>query len=445
MAVLEPRENVQLNFVAICSLGALLSMIVAVLGIKLRWFRHRLTFDRLPTAPKNDSPEDSVVVTGFYRKTADFDNFVSIERPQSLPPIRLDKRSVQRQSRVETQLRRSTILSRENPSLDEPLRINLNHHQESSGNVIERPEKHQNHQDEASRGENHGNHAFQSSQNVAGGKKKAPPPPKEETKNNNIHEKLNIELEEHAVEPRSAEDIPLKISTPSNIPNAEIKPPNLPLNPPRVVQQTTSPTTATGGAQSAAASGKEKRKSGMSVKSPETKSKAIKVRVLKQKHAKRKEKEITVEKKKDHRVDNAASDKILAESATFAPVAIPRTSAKAATTAEAPPQPPRGEKKTLQFAIDDEIIGQSEGDYDSWDMVSKHRQSLNHLTAAPAPKPRARDSVAVHRQKVLPHTILMDLNDDDDDADRPPRTLRDMQKEQRQKLSITKDYSDTEA
>ncbi|XP_059622929.1 uncharacterized protein LOC132266107 isoform X2 [Phlebotomus argentipes] len=373
--------SVSNHFVPLCSILAILCMIVTVLGIKLRWFRHRLTFDRLPTAPKRDSTEETtVVVTGFYRKSADFDTFVAIERPQTLPPIRLDKRSTQRNSH----LLRNTILITDNGARDGSKAT------PESDISVKEVEK------EVKKSEC-------VVENVVVSKKKAPQPP--------------------AIAPVAAvqENLPQQSNHHHhhNTAEASAKRPEDTSSNHQAVQSS-------------------KKKSIFSITGPEEKIKGTKVRVLKQKHTKGKEKVMVVEKKKDRPSimleSNQHSDKILAESTIFTPVAIPRNNTAINPINETQDQT----RKQLQFAPEDEIIGQSEN-YDSWDLVSRHRQSLNHLSAAPAPKPRARDSVAYHKQKVAP--IILD-----DDDDRPPKTLREMQKEkEREKLSLARDYSDTEA
>ncbi|XP_059622928.1 uncharacterized protein LOC132266107 isoform X1 [Phlebotomus argentipes] len=407
MASTQIRENVSNHFVPLCSILAILCMIVTVLGIKLRWFRHRLTFDRLPTAPKRDSTEETtVVVTGFYRKSADFDTFVAIERPQTLPreynlnnmnslklslkllfpshfchtAIRLDKRSTQRNSH----LLRNTILITDNGARDGSKAT------PESDISVKEVEK------EVKKSEC-------VVENVVVSKKKAPQPP--------------------AIAPVAAvqENLPQQSNHHHhhNTAEASAKRPEDTSSNHQAVQSS-------------------KKKSIFSITGPEEKIKGTKVRVLKQKHTKGKEKVMVVEKKKDRPSimleSNQHSDKILAESTIFTPVAIPRNNTAINPINETQDQT----RKQLQFAPEDEIIGQSEN-YDSWDLVSRHRQSLNHLSAAPAPKPRARDSVAYHKQKVAP--IILD-----DDDDRPPKTLREMQKEkEREKLSLARDYSDTEA
>ncbi|XP_055705343.1 phosphatase and actin regulator 4-like isoform X2 [Phlebotomus papatasi] len=373
MVSFEAREQVPLHFVAICSLGALLSMIAVVMGIKLRWFRHRLNFDRLPTAPKRDSTEDNVVVTGFYRKSFDFDNFIAIERPQSLPPIRLDKRPTQRNSH----LMRNTILTIENSlPVSEISESTTGNDKENTTNQTEMKEN--------------------AVENATVAKKKAPRPPKEP-----VQAKVLEEPRNHVEVP--VQEPPAKTPTPVEVPR-----------PPRISQAEAVP----------------KKRGLFSSKSPESKNKVTK---------KKKDRPSVLQENITSSPKSPSSDKILAESTTFAPVIIPRNPKPPKEPQEQPAddKKPGREVKQLQFAPDDEIIGQSDN-YDSWDLVSKHRQSLNHLSSAPAPKPRPRDSVAYHRQKALP--MMLDLNED-----RPPKTLREMHKE-REKLSISsKEFSDTEA
>lgn len=252
-------------------------------------------------------------------------------------------------------------------------------------------------------------------ENATVAKKKAPQPPKESPQAKVLEEPRN-----HVEVP--AQEPPVKTPTAVEVPR-----------PPRISQ----------------VEAVTKKRGLFSNKSPESKNKVTKVRVLKQKHVKDKDKVVVVQKKKDRpsvlqenitsSPKSPSSDKILAESTTFAPVIIPRNPKPPKEPQEQPAddKKPGREVKQLQFAPDDEIIGQSDN-YDSWDLVTKHRQSLNHLSSAPAPKPRPRDSVAYHRQKALP--IMLDLNED-----RPPKTLREMHKE-REKLSISsKEFSDTEA
>lgn len=63
------------------------------MGLKLKWFRHRLTFDKLPTDPSpSSSPmgrfrrshSEAVIVTGYYRRSLDED-IVESARTNELP------------------------------------------------------------------------------------------------------------------------------------------------------------------------------------------------------------------------------------------------------------------------------------------------------------------------------------------------------------------------
>ncbi|GAB0091121.1 hypothetical protein DMENIID0001_059290 [Sergentomyia squamirostris] len=397
MVSLEIEESVVLRpqIVAVCSLAALLSMIVAVIGIKLRWFRHRLTFEGLPTTPKRESREDSgVVVTGFYRKTTEFDNFVAVERPQSLPPIRLDKRSRARHSHFEAIPTRHTILTVDTERSEHPdTQAKTASVKDELKELVEQDTK----QDQL--------------ENETKSRKKAPQPPNIQQSSPRPPRPTVDRTETNGFIPETPDTPDTKIQTP----------------PPPPAQ---------------------KKRSLFSLKdsdTPETKPKANKVRVLKPKHQKNKQDRLSIISKtsspRDPRDDDDKGVKILAESEIFAPVPIPRNQVRQEDKTE--PREPAKESRTLQFADNDEIIGESEN-YDSWDLVSKHRQSLNHLTAPP-PKPKPRDSVAYHRQKVPGQTFLLGVdNDDDDEEESRPKTLREMQKE-RQKLSLTKDISDTEA
>lgn len=61
------------NLLSIGSFGVLICMLVGVLGIKFKWFRHRLKFDQIPTAPVNNQRDPNILVTGVYRQSMDFD------------------------------------------------------------------------------------------------------------------------------------------------------------------------------------------------------------------------------------------------------------------------------------------------------------------------------------------------------------------------------------
>lgn len=63
--------------------GGLVSLIVTVLGIKLRWFRHRLTFEEPIDNPSLDSHGGSFEIRdscarGLYRKTLDLEMLESL-------------------------------------------------------------------------------------------------------------------------------------------------------------------------------------------------------------------------------------------------------------------------------------------------------------------------------------------------------------------------------
>lgn len=78
-------ENDSLISIILVS-GGLVSLIVTVLGIKLRWFRHRLTFDKPLDNSSLNSHESSFeiresCVRGFYRQTLDVEVLESLSRP----------------------------------------------------------------------------------------------------------------------------------------------------------------------------------------------------------------------------------------------------------------------------------------------------------------------------------------------------------------------------
>ncbi|XP_055907196.1 WASH complex subunit 3-like [Eupeodes corollae] len=95
--------------VSLCSLGVVICMVLAVLGIKLRWFKKRIHFDQIPTTGSSGSDingqvflrrtsrnfqeqfSEPVVAQGIFRKKLDEDDI--IERPKSLPPVRVRKTS----------------------------------------------------------------------------------------------------------------------------------------------------------------------------------------------------------------------------------------------------------------------------------------------------------------------------------------------------------------
>lgn len=82
----------------VCSAGALMSVVFAVMGIKW-WFRRRITFssdndgrdrgttavDERITSTDNHAEQLSLMNTGVYRRTADADGYAPIERPTTLP------------------------------------------------------------------------------------------------------------------------------------------------------------------------------------------------------------------------------------------------------------------------------------------------------------------------------------------------------------------------
>lgn len=66
--------------------GGLVSLIVTVLGIKLRWFRQRLTFEEPIDNPSLDSHGGSFEIRdscarGLYRKTLDLEMLESLSAP----------------------------------------------------------------------------------------------------------------------------------------------------------------------------------------------------------------------------------------------------------------------------------------------------------------------------------------------------------------------------
>lgn len=66
------------------------------MGFKLKWFRHRLTFDNLPTYSEGTSSpspvgrfrrsrSEAVIVTGYYRRSVDEDAADNYNPPKELP------------------------------------------------------------------------------------------------------------------------------------------------------------------------------------------------------------------------------------------------------------------------------------------------------------------------------------------------------------------------
>lgn len=81
----------------VCSVGALMSVVFAIMGIKW-WFRRRITFTQVDdqrngnavnggsiTSTDNHAEQLSLTTTGVYRRTTDIDSFAPIERPKTLP------------------------------------------------------------------------------------------------------------------------------------------------------------------------------------------------------------------------------------------------------------------------------------------------------------------------------------------------------------------------
>lgn len=63
-------------------------MVVAVLGIKLKWFKHRLTFDDIPSAESRNShltPAEPQIIRATFRTGDEFDNFIEITPTAVLP------------------------------------------------------------------------------------------------------------------------------------------------------------------------------------------------------------------------------------------------------------------------------------------------------------------------------------------------------------------------
>lgn len=70
-------------------------MVVTLLGIKLKWFKHRLTFDGIPSpevatssAQRNSylaSSAEPQILRATFRTGDDFDRFIDITPPTVLP------------------------------------------------------------------------------------------------------------------------------------------------------------------------------------------------------------------------------------------------------------------------------------------------------------------------------------------------------------------------
>ncbi|XP_037050546.1 titin-like isoform X2 [Bradysia coprophila] len=81
------------NVIFIATIGGI-CLIVAVLGIKLRWFKHRMTFNELPTTSAPTATSNGMepqIIRATFRPSSDFDNYVEITPPKVLPPVRIHK------------------------------------------------------------------------------------------------------------------------------------------------------------------------------------------------------------------------------------------------------------------------------------------------------------------------------------------------------------------
>lgn len=95
--VVSGREDGTSNVLTslIGSVALLLCMVFAILGIKLKWFKHRLSFQQIPGSSMRGGNSSSlqngevVPLQGVFRRKEDADSFIEIERPKTLPPIRI--------------------------------------------------------------------------------------------------------------------------------------------------------------------------------------------------------------------------------------------------------------------------------------------------------------------------------------------------------------------
>lgn len=83
------------DIIFIATIGSLICLIVAVLGIKLRWFKHRMTFNELPTTSSTPTSASNgmepQIIRATFKPSSDFDNYVEITPPKVLPPVRIHK------------------------------------------------------------------------------------------------------------------------------------------------------------------------------------------------------------------------------------------------------------------------------------------------------------------------------------------------------------------
>lgn len=60
-------------------------VIIMVMGIKWKWFKHRLTFEQIPSTTNNLDQHEPKIIKASFRQSCDFDNVVNITPIKTLP------------------------------------------------------------------------------------------------------------------------------------------------------------------------------------------------------------------------------------------------------------------------------------------------------------------------------------------------------------------------
>lgn len=66
-------------------IGGFLLVFIGVLGIKWKWFKHRLTFEQVPTTENCTNQHEPKIIKATFRKSCDFDNVANITSIKTLP------------------------------------------------------------------------------------------------------------------------------------------------------------------------------------------------------------------------------------------------------------------------------------------------------------------------------------------------------------------------
>lgn len=66
-------------------ISGLLFAIIIVMGIKWKWFKHRLTFEQIPTNTNAQDQHEPKIINASFRQSCDFDSIVNITPIKTLP------------------------------------------------------------------------------------------------------------------------------------------------------------------------------------------------------------------------------------------------------------------------------------------------------------------------------------------------------------------------